>query len=290
MKAGNAPLWLKLCAFEFDEPGVAFSFSRRLARENGWSQEFSHRVVEEYRRFIFLAACAGHPVTPSDSVDQAWHLHLVYTRSYWLELCGEVLGQPLHHGPTRGGRSEAVKFEDWYARTLASYEAWFGAPPPEDVWPCARERFDPAARWRRVDAGAHWLVPKKTVVRVAAMLALGGCSVVLAACKGDMTDISLFSIYGAFVVALGLTLRTVFRAAANSRKRKNDPRGSQGCGFYGGTGCSSGCGSRDPKSSSSSHSDASDSSSSSDSGASDSGSSGCGSSGCGGGGCGGGGD
>ena len=285
MKASRDPLWQRLSAFELDEPGVALSFSKRLARENGWSREFSQRVVEEYRRFIFLAVRAGHPVTPSDSVDQAWHLHLVYTRSYWEGLCGEVLGQPLHHGPTRGGQAEAVKFEDWYARTQASYEAWFGAPPPEDVWPCARLRFDAAARWRRVDAGAHWLVPKKAVARVAAMVALAGCSVVLAACSGAMTDFSIFSMYAAFIVALGLTLRTVFRAAARGRKRGGSKDHRHGCGYYGGTGCSSGCGSSRHDSSHSSHSDSSDSSSSSDSG-----SSGCGSSGCGGGGCGGGGD
>ena len=59
----------------------------RLASENGWSREYAVRVMQEYRRFAFLAVAAGHPVSPSDAVDQAWHLHLVYTRSYWDEFC-----------------------------------------------------------------------------------------------------------------------------------------------------------------------------------------------------------
>ena len=89
--------------------------TQRLARDNGWTFEFAERVVEEYRRFAFLAKTAGHPVTPSDEVDQMWHLHLTYTRSYWDDFCGRVLEAPLHHDPTQGGRAEGEKFDDWYA-------------------------------------------------------------------------------------------------------------------------------------------------------------------------------
>ena len=67
-------------------------------------------MISEYRRFVFLALAAGHPVTPSDQVDQAWHLHLLYTNSYWNRFCGETLGRRLHHGPTQGGASERDKF------------------------------------------------------------------------------------------------------------------------------------------------------------------------------------
>ena len=131
-----------------------------MARENGWSHGRARRVVEEYRRFLFLACSAGHPVTPSDAVDQAWHLHLAYTRSYWEDLCGEVLGRPLHHGPTRGGPAEGAKFRDWYARTLASYEGAFGSPPPSDIWPAPRERFAAAPHFRRVNTRDCWVIPR----------------------------------------------------------------------------------------------------------------------------------
>ena len=35
-------------AFELDEPGSMFSFTSRLAREQGWSQAFAARAVREY--------------------------------------------------------------------------------------------------------------------------------------------------------------------------------------------------------------------------------------------------
>jgi hypothetical protein len=43
-------------------------------RANGWSRPFALRAIEEYRKFVFLALVADHQVTPSDQVDQVWHL------------------------------------------------------------------------------------------------------------------------------------------------------------------------------------------------------------------------
>lgn len=148
-----------------DQPGASLPFSVRLARDNAWSQAYAERVVADYRRFVFLAATAGHPVTPSEEVDQAWHLHLVYTRSYWDELCGEVLGFPLHHGPTVGGPAEGAKFTDWYQRTLESYRRLFGTEPPADIWPPPGERFANADRFRRINTAEQWVVPKPALAR-----------------------------------------------------------------------------------------------------------------------------
>src|SRR5687767_14921571 len=87
----------RLEAYSLDEPGAPLAFSARLARENGWTAAYADRVIEEYKRFVLLAISAGHPVTPSEQVDQAWHLHLLYTETYWLHFCPQVLGRPLHH-------------------------------------------------------------------------------------------------------------------------------------------------------------------------------------------------
>ncbi len=119
--ATTGDLLRRIEAFEIDEGRPALSFQSRLARENGWTENYAARVNFEYKRFVYLAMAAGHAVTPSDQVDQAWHLHLTYSRSYWDRLCGEVLGKPLHHGPTRGGEDEDDKFNDWYEQTKASY-------------------------------------------------------------------------------------------------------------------------------------------------------------------------
>jgi hypothetical protein len=81
MNAQQIDLYERIQAFSLDQPDDGLSFSRRLARDNGWSLEYAQRVIEEYKKFAFLAVVAGHPVTPSDQVDQVWHLHLTYTRS-----------------------------------------------------------------------------------------------------------------------------------------------------------------------------------------------------------------
>lgn len=161
----------RLDEFQFDTGGASLSFSRRLARENGWTHGEAHRAIREYRRFLFLAMHAGHPVTPSDQVDQVWHLHLCYTRSYWTRLCGEVLGVPLHHEPTQGGAAEGEKFDDWYARTMESYRRFFGEPPA-DLWPPASRRFGEDLHFRRVNVRRSWVVPKPhTLLRAASSAA-----------------------------------------------------------------------------------------------------------------------
>jgi len=140
------PLWSALSRYRIGPDDAALSFAGRLARDNGWRLSHAERVVGEYRRFCYLAVTAGHSVTPSDAVDQAWHLHLTYTRDYWERFC-PLLGRPLHHGPTAGGRAEHDRYFTQYADTLRSYEAVFG-PPPADIWPDARRRLlvDPRAR------------------------------------------------------------------------------------------------------------------------------------------------
>jgi len=70
MNPHQDPLWDRLLAFNFDNTGDALTFTQRLARENGWSLGFAQRVVEEYRRFLYLALRASHSVTPSDAVDK----------------------------------------------------------------------------------------------------------------------------------------------------------------------------------------------------------------------------
>lgn len=152
-------LYQRLLDFSVDCGGEELTFASRLARENGWTPSFTNRVMVEYKRFLFLAAVAGHPVTPSDQVDQVWHLHLTYTRSYWDKLCGEVLEMPLHHGPTRGGEAESRKFDDWYGKTLESYRFYFGDESPADIWPPSSVRFGEDLHYQRVNTKRNWLFP-----------------------------------------------------------------------------------------------------------------------------------
>jgi hypothetical protein len=172
MKQEQAEFYQRLLAFSLDETDAVFPFSKRLAVENRWSVEYAQRVIAEYKKFAFLAVVAEHPVAPSDQVDQVWHLHLLYTRSYWEEFCPKVLQTPLHHGPTRGGKSENHKFNDWYSKTLASYTAFFGETPPVDIWPPPHIRFSRDIDFVRVNTQQNWIFPKIHLNQLAKILLL----------------------------------------------------------------------------------------------------------------------
>ena len=157
---GSDRLWGRIQSFSFEDGPASCSFWARLASENGWSMSFAARVITEYRRFLYLAVVAGHQVSPSDRVDQVWHLHLLYTESYWNRLCRDVLGMPLHHQPTTGGGLERAKFDDWYRKTLETYRSVFVEDPPADIWPPAISRGGGNGRYQRVNTGRCWIIRK----------------------------------------------------------------------------------------------------------------------------------
>ena len=268
MNRQQVELYDRIQAFTFDAPGTTYTFAQRLAKENGWSRAYADRVIGEYRHFAFLAAGAGHPVSPSEAVDQAWHLHLVYTRSYWGEFCSNVLRTPLHHEPSRGGAGELAKFDDWYARTLDSYRRFFGEAPPTEIWPAPNVKARSAVRYEPVDRARHRVIPKwrllahavvgvATIAAASIALATGGCATSNGAGDPIIPIVILIGAVMFFLVAT--VLHRILRGP------KDSSRGSGGCGISTGrcggwSVCGSACAG-----------------------------SGCGGGGCGGGGCGGGG-
>ncbi|HEX7131074.1 MAG TPA: hypothetical protein VF228_00780 [Iamia sp.] len=221
----------RLLAFEVDEE-VPLGFRDRLARENGWSPSHAARVYDEYRRFLVLAATAPHPVTPSDAVDQAWHLHLTYTRSYWDRLCGEVLGFPLHHDPTTGTVADGALYRDQYRETLARYRETFGAEAPSAIWPGVGERFRQPARWKRVDTRAHLVVRRAPVVAAgaAALLVAGSTA---AAGSGSDGGLLLLGVVVAVVAVVVLVVVAAARRGTSASPRRGGS-GDGGIFFWGG--------------------------------------------------------
>lgn len=168
------PLWEKLLNFTFDqcsEPKL--TFEERLSRENRWTAEKSQQAILEYKKFLYLGVRAGHPITPSDEVDQVWHLHLQYSRNYWHSLCKKTLGYEFHHGPTQGGQKERTKYKNWYEDTKESYEKIFGEVPPIEIWPGSKERFSLAPYFCRVNTKTHFVISKKDPFLYLALLSLG---------------------------------------------------------------------------------------------------------------------
>jgi hypothetical protein len=128
--AARQDLWRRVELHDF-EPDTALNFTRRLARDHGWSLEDARTAVDAYRRFCFLAIISPTPVTPSEIVDEVWHQHLIYSRDYWTIWCGKTLQAPLHHDPTPGGPEAQMIYRRQYAETLALHERVFGPPSPE---------------------------------------------------------------------------------------------------------------------------------------------------------------
>lgn len=212
-------LYRRLQQWSPDAAGTTLTFSKRLARENGWSHGYARRVVEEYKKFVFLAAYAGHPVTPAEAVDQAWHLHLTYTQSYWEDLCENILQRKIHHNPTQGGKSEDAKYHNWYERTLQSYRQFFGTHPPTDIWLPAAQRFAGTSRHQWVDKSQVWLIRKpymssKTIFRAIAVL-FAGC--VLWGCT-RANDVATV-VFGIFFAVTAIIVTAWVLLVRNSRKQ-----------------------------------------------------------------------
>lgn len=155
--------WRVIRDFELDDLSSSFKFTDRLARENDWAVEYAIRAVFEYKKFIFLVSISSIPLTPSDQVDQVWHLHLLYTKSYWIDLCKDILGKDIHHGPTKGS-AEKQRFKDQYVKTLELYKSVFDENPPSDIWLDTEKRFR-EINFTRVNRNKYWVIPKLTIRR-----------------------------------------------------------------------------------------------------------------------------
>ena len=265
--------WQRLCKLDLDVADAALPFSARLARDNRWSALLAERAIEEYRKFCFLAVHAGHPVTPSDEVDQVWHQHLLYSQHYWETLCRDTLEMPLHHGPTQGGVAEGRKYHAWYEDTLASYRRHFGEPP-KDLWPTPDERFDERNDFIRVNRRDVVTLDRALLRRGAIASLLGGGVLAMAhalaqvdAAAAPRPSVGFWLVLVAVVLVIVIAV-SASRSTTRARKRHKGTAAAA----TGGAGCGSA-----PKASCD------------DGGATDGGGSGCGSAGgCGGGGCGGG--
>lgn len=127
-------LWLRLQEFSLDRPNVDFPFSKKLAKEENWTLDFTQKAIEEYKKFVYLCCRLDTGASPSEIVDKVWHMHLLYTQNYWEEFCPHVLKQNLHHHPSTGGGIAKKEHEKWFANTLVGYREIFEQEPPKNIW------------------------------------------------------------------------------------------------------------------------------------------------------------
>ena len=225
MTKNEQNLWNKINNFQFDKPNIRLTFSQRLARENGFSEVFARQIVEEYKKYIFLCCVSEQPVTPSNYVDLAWHLHLTYTKSYWEDLCQNTLGKMLHHNPTEGGKKEGNKYKNWYDYTLKLYEQKFGIKPLKTVWEDPKIRFQ--NNFINVNIYENWVVPKPKVSALLKPLKLVGilflCSSIIISCT-DSSPTPLFFFLG--FAGLVILMKIISNSSKNDRNVNSDYSGS----------------------------------------------------------------
>lgn len=224
----NNQLLEKLLAFDVTDKTDDYSFIQRLASENQWSLTYAENCFVEYKKFLYLCAISPSPMTPSDAVDQVWHLHLTYTESYWNHLCKNILPNPIHHKPTKGGEDEKNKFWNQYSDTLNLYQKMFKKDPPKAIWPSVAERFNPKLSFARVNQSDFFLIKKPSKAIAITLLA----PFFLAACV-QLEGENSFWLIVKWVVGVYIAyrvLRWLFSGTGG--------RGGSG----GGGGCGSGCG------------------------------------------------
>ncbi|AWM13546.1 hypothetical protein DI487_06515 [Flavobacterium sediminis] len=91
----NHEIWDPIERFEFDQAVSGYGFITRLAFENNWTAFFTLKAIEEYKKFMYLAAVENVMVSPSKIVDVVWHQHLIFTQSY-NDFCS-ILGKRIEH-------------------------------------------------------------------------------------------------------------------------------------------------------------------------------------------------
>lgn len=231
-------LWSKIVSFNLDDNASSFKFSERLARENGWTIGYSTKVIEEYKKFIFLCCVTKTGVTPSDQVDQVWHLHLTYTKSYWVELCKNVLQKDIHHNPTKGGEKEGAKFDDFYTDTINLYKEKFKSEPPSTIWPNNKVRFSDI-NFQRVNLNHYLLLRKPYFNKKRFFVLLLVLSSFLFINAADDSVQTIFTI----VIIVGIVVYGIFKGGGGNSKNNGSGCSTSGCGGSGDSGHSgcSGC-------------------------------------------------
>lgn len=210
-------LWQRILDYQIDNGNAVFPFSKRLQAENGWQEAYAQRVITEYKRFMYLVCVSPTAITPSDQVDQAWHLHMLYTADYWKKFCGEVLQREVHHTPTQGGKAERMKYQNLYAQTREAYLQHFQQEPPVDIWLPVEARFSPQT-FERVNLDTHWVVRKPHFFMQSLVYTALGCL----ACLSLMSaagDAAVTLVLATMLIGIGFIWVGFFMKNGNTQKK-----------------------------------------------------------------------
>ncbi len=99
-------------------------------KEYGWEPSFAGKVVYEYKRFMYLKSKDPN-CSPSDHIDQFWHVHILYTESY-ARFCMENFGKFIHHNPDMSLDQKARK--ERIGRTIKLYMLTYPSITYPEIW------------------------------------------------------------------------------------------------------------------------------------------------------------
>ncbi len=213
----------KILNFKFSTNAERQLFFKKMSDLYGWSETFCERALIEYKRFICLAATSGKRVVPSRIVDNVWHMHLTFTKSYWHDLCRDTIGKDIHHNPSQADAESKSRDLSGYLNTLDLYRTTFGAEPAHDFWP------EPGVYAQKTRNRKLWL----PVI---------GATTLLAACStlSDFDGPAIFSFFVALIVLF--VFISGMRSSTGKRKgRAKKRRGGSGAASGGGYGDYSDC-------------------------------------------------
>ena len=230
----NENLWQRIQGFSIDAENVAFPFSKKLAKEENWTPEFTEKAIEEYKKFVYLCCISPNGASPSEIVDKVWHLHLIYTQNYWEDFCPNILKRNLHHHPSNGGTAEVSKHKSWFTETLENYREVFSYEAPEEIWKNQKRK-----------SKNFWFRSLRLFPVASILLVLGSCS--------DHVSNVLITIFVVIFTSFLLIyiIGRVFEEGISKNKENNVSNnngesgsscsgGSSSCS--GGSSCGSGCG------------------------------------------------
>ncbi len=89
---------------EADKIDLSLVKARTMRVHSDWTASRADSAVAEYRKLLVLAKLGVH-VVPGKDIDEIWHSHILFTKSYALD-CDSFFGYYLHHKPADGSSAE----------------------------------------------------------------------------------------------------------------------------------------------------------------------------------------
>jgi len=128
-RLSNPDLWARIAGAFLPVEADGRGFAAHVAALAGLEPHAARRLVDEYRRFLYLAATRAAPLAPPARVWVVWDYHASLD-GYRDDFCTWILGRDL---PCAGSAGPGAP---GYAAARAAYAAEFG-PPPLALWPRA---------------------------------------------------------------------------------------------------------------------------------------------------------